>query len=407
MAIRNRDSRWGGAQARLAGLARLWERSRPWLWRDVLAPLAITRLALLLVGWFSRYFPASADYPIQAALARGWQFSPHRLLDIWGRWDSGWYLNIATNGYGLRGDLQAVQSNVGFLPLYPYLIKLLALLLPSGLRTRGGLLLVGVVISNLFLLGALILLHRLVASLRGDEETAGRTVAYLLLFPTSFFFSCAYTESVYLFFSVAAFWAASKQRWGVAGLMGGFSALTRPVGVLILMPLVWQYLDARAWRVRRMRWDAGWLLLVPAGLLTFLWGVYPVTRSLLAPLQTQAAWDKAWNSPWATWLHPTGVSQFITPVDQACAIGFLALAVVALWRLSSASLGLYTLLLILPPLFSGTLASMARYCAVAFPAMVALAWLSQRRWVDGLVRGVFFTFQVLLMVAWSQFYWVG
>jgi hypothetical protein len=72
----------------------VWRRNRSWLWPDVLAPFAITRLALILVAWFSQYLPANTGYPYQPAIERGWHFSPHRLVDVWGRWDTGWYISI-------------------------------------------------------------------------------------------------------------------------------------------------------------------------------------------------------------------------------------------------------------------------------------------------------------------------
>ncbi|HYN89085.1 MAG TPA: hypothetical protein VER55_11165, partial [Ardenticatenaceae bacterium] len=98
---------------------------RAWIWTNVVAPFAITRLALLLAGWFSQYFPASLNYPPEEVARRGWQFSPHRLLDIWGRWDTAWYLSIVSDGYSIRGDVETTLSNIAFFPFYPYLVKLL------------------------------------------------------------------------------------------------------------------------------------------------------------------------------------------------------------------------------------------------------------------------------------------
>jgi hypothetical protein len=69
-----------------------------------------------------------------ASVARG-QFSPINLLDMWARWDSGWYLDIALNGYALRGPIETTQSNVAFFPLYPLLIRTLLLLVPESWRT--------------------------------------------------------------------------------------------------------------------------------------------------------------------------------------------------------------------------------------------------------------------------------
>jgi hypothetical protein len=53
-----------------------------------------TRLALTLIGVMARISlePYHGKYYV-------WSFSPRLWLDIWGVWDTGWYVNIATNGY--------------------------------------------------------------------------------------------------------------------------------------------------------------------------------------------------------------------------------------------------------------------------------------------------------------------
>ena len=82
-----------------------------------------------------------------------------------------------------------------FWPLYPLLVGLGHLL--SGWSVQ----LVGVVLSHLAFLPALVLLHRLVR-LDFGAAAAGRTVWLVALFPTAFFFSAVYTESLFLFLTV-------------------------------------------------------------------------------------------------------------------------------------------------------------------------------------------------------------
>ena len=65
---------------------------RWWSWTDVLVPWSVTRLLLVFIAWFSGYFVANPAYGDLVAVARGWQYSPVKLLDVWGRWDSSWYL---------------------------------------------------------------------------------------------------------------------------------------------------------------------------------------------------------------------------------------------------------------------------------------------------------------------------
>src|SRR6266581_2535810 len=69
-----------------------------------------------------------------------WHAMPSNVfLDVWARWDSAFYLDIASRGYTYpeAGHL----SNLAFFPLYPLLMKLV-----SGLT--GNPLLAGVLVSH-------------------------------------------------------------------------------------------------------------------------------------------------------------------------------------------------------------------------------------------------------------------
>jgi hypothetical protein len=94
-------------------------------------------------------------------------------------------------------------------------------------------------------------------------------------------------------------------------------------------------------------------------------------------------------------------------IDQAFTILFLAGAAVSLRKLPSAGYGIYALLLLLPPLTSGTLISTTRYDVVVFPVFIMFALLGRRFDIaDQAVKIVFLSLQIMLMIAWCQFYWV-
>ncbi|MGB9181216.1 MAG: hypothetical protein WCB68_18440 [Pyrinomonadaceae bacterium] len=380
--------------------------NRQWIWTDVIGPMVAIRLALLLVGWLSQTILPNPNYPTQEAIARGWHFSQSRLLDMWARWDAGWYLSIVQAGYFTNGDIQATQSNIAFFPLYPYLIKLFVLLLPERLRTPERILIIALVISNLLLIAALILLHKLIADF-SDRALAQRTILYLLLFPTGFILFCFYTESAFLFLSVAAFYAASKKSWGLACLFGSLLSLTRPLGVLIIIPLIWMYLESVEWKPLKIQKSVLWFSLIPLGLLFFLLYAHHLTGDYLAPIHAQKAWQKTFAMPWTTLFHSVGGDLQITHVEQILTILFIALGILSLFKLPSMSYGIYSLLLILPPLTSGTLISTSRYYVVVFPAFIVMALLGKRAILDNLFKLVFFALQILFIIAWTRFYWVA
>jgi hypothetical protein len=390
-------------------LAKFQEYECLWILEDVLVPFGIIRLAIILIAWFSQYFAPNPDYPIQKAIQRGWHFSSYKLLDIWARWDTGWYLSIVRQGYKV-GDITSEQSNIVFFPLYPYLVRLSSYLIPSSLRTSGLLLLIGILLSNIFFLIALVLFYRLVIELFNNQSVARRSVWYLLLFPTSFFFSCFYTESTFLVLCVAAFYAASREKWVIASLLGCLLALSRPLGVLIVIPLAWMYLEKCNWKLRRMRADMAWFILIPTGFLAFLIYAYSLTGDLFAPLHAQAAWSRdSITTPWQTLFDPTSLdyAYFVTRIDQSLTIVFIVLSLVSLKFLPSASFGIYSLLEILFPTLTGTLISQSRFLAVVFPVFIVMALAGRRRIVDQITTVISLSMQVLLVAAWTRLYWVA
>ena len=77
------------------------------------------------------------------------------------------------------------------------------------------------------------------------------TIIFTFLFPTSFFFSAIYTESLFLLGTVLAFWAAYQDKWWVAGIGGAIAVLTRNLGITLLLPLAWIAVEKhghKAWK---------------------------------------------------------------------------------------------------------------------------------------------------------------
>lgn len=381
--------------------------TRAQVWSDVVAPFLATRVALLVVGWLARFFPPSPDYPLQDVLARGWHFSPYRLLDIWGRWDTGWYMTIVRNGYMLNVDHTQQQSNLTFMPFYPMVVRALLWPIPDRWETDGVVLLVGVLVSNACLLGGLLLLYLLAQELTHDVGVARRAVLYLLLFPTAFYLSCFYTDAAFLMLSLAALYAAQRRQWAWATIAAALLSITRPLGVLIAPVLLWLYLTSINWRMGNLRANVLWLLLIPVPFLLHLAWLGLATGDWLAPLNAQQPYFRGFAWPWTTLLAPTHSQPLITPLEQFFLWLFIVVGVVCCWRLPSAAYGLWVMALILPFLFTGTVTSSLRYILVAVPVYVVLAQWGRVTLLDRLLQFTFFAIQVVLMVAWSQFYFVG
>ena len=388
-------------QLKVQGGNRRWQ-----AWRDVLAPWAVSRLLLLFSGWFAGYFEANPNYGDAAAITRGWQFSPIRILDIWGRWDSSWYLDIALHGYSVQGPIETTQSNMAFFPLYPFMIRAILMLLPESARTAETALFIGVILSNAAFLVALYVLYRLTLLLVLDRAVAQRTQWYAVLFPAAFFFAAAYTEALFILLTVSMFYAALCRKWWAAGILGALATLTRPSGILLVVPLAWMYEEAIDWKVRQTRWNSLWIALLPLAFVGFMASLQPLTGDWIAPLRAQEAWSSTVLAPWITIFNPTvGVVPYITRIEQMLLLGAMALSGVALIKLPTKALGLYVLLLIAAMLATGQILDTARYLSTAFPLLITLALMGKHQTIDRMVLISFAAGQALLMVAWTRFYW--
>ena len=154
-------------------------------------------------------------------------------LEPWQRWDTLYYQAIAERGYG------AFESSAFAPPLYPVLMRMVAL------AVGGNTLFAGLIVSSLAYLAALIYFYRL-TRMETDERVARYATAYLVLFPTAFFFLAAYAESLLLLSAVAALYHARRKEWMMAGVWAALAPLARVQGFVMLPVLAYEV--ARVWR---------------------------------------------------------------------------------------------------------------------------------------------------------------
>jgi Gpi18-like mannosyltransferase len=211
-------------------LVALYPKSRAQGWHSFLtawgkAALAVlptfltTRLALLLLTYFAGVIfnvPPNSSFSLTF----------NTVLYSWYHWDATRYLTIATQGY-------LSQGYVAYFPLYPAIVH------TSSAILHQDPLIMGMLISNLAFLGALMVLYRLVTK-EFDQETAKRCVLYITIFPTAILFFAAYAESLFLLFILASFYTLRRGMWWLAGLFGGLATLTEAAGILLLVVFLCQ-----------------------------------------------------------------------------------------------------------------------------------------------------------------------
>jgi len=322
-----------------------------WFCGDVLVPFAVSRLGLTLVGLF--------------VSAGNW-------LGIWSGWDGGWYLSIARNGYVQHAT---EQSNTAFAPALPLVMHLVGVLV--GDEANSTVILIGgfvaVNAALLIALGYLVALTRL----DFDAGTARRAALYALVFPSTLFLSAVYPHAFFLAGAVPAFYYARRGRWWLAGAFAALAVLSRVQGLLILLPLALEYLAQRRFDLRRIKPDAGGLLLPVVAVLAYATLMFVQVGDALAMLHAAATWGREPSAPWDTILSfitkPVGEhGSDRSPLDLAFTFLLVALVVVS-WARLRRSLALFSATFLLFSLSSGLLVSSMRYGLELFPVFIALA----------------------------------
>ena len=210
------------------------------------------------------------------------------LPGVWARWDSSYYVSIARWGY--ERNLHAL----GYFPLYPLAMSVVSQL--TGLDLVAS----GMLVSQLSYLGAILGLYKLAHWLKGDRAYAMRSVLYLALFPTSFFYLAVYAEAMTLLLSIVAAYLSVRGRWVLAGLAIGLASLSRPVGWLLNLVLLVEFISRRSFSRRSLLLLAAGLALSACGVVSYALYVYSFTGSLLAVTEAQSAWLREWELPWVT-----------------------------------------------------------------------------------------------------------
>jgi len=186
-------------------------------------------------------------------------------------WDGYWYLQTAAHWYGHRIWPHAGQyETLGFMPLYPMLIWLVAHV------TQIGNLGAGIAISLISGCVATVLIGQLAEEWWG-EARARRAILFWCFFPGTVVFSMVYTEGLQLSLVAGAMILLRRKRWLGAGLLCAFTTALAPVS-LAAVPMcavaAWQEIRARGWDDREARRALIAPILAPIGAIgfgIFLW----------------------------------------------------------------------------------------------------------------------------------------
>jgi hypothetical protein len=290
--------------------------------------------------------------------------------------------------------------------MYPLLVRPLARLLGDQWT------LAAILVANLALVGGLIGFFLLVLKEFGDRSLAKRALVYMVFFPTGVFLVAPYPESLLLLCSVSSIWLASSDHWGWAVLPLAAAGLTRPQGVVLVLPMA--MLAFRVWKAHHALFPWAVSVAPVAGLGAFLaWrslsGFPPINQVAEIYWHRVPAWPI--SGMWLTFLRLwSGQASMIEAVEFGLLAVMLALGVYLIWRLPHAFSLYYWagLLLSLSTLTAQQpLASQARYVVTLFPAFIALGMLGRRPWVHRLILYPTFGLYLFMAGQYLMWGWVG
>ena len=332
-------------------------------------------MALAVVGLLTRYVAYRFAIP---------DAEPADFFKVMCRWDCEWYVRLAETGYDPFPTPKMINAgNWAFFPLYPMLIGLLRQL--TGLPTLQLSAAVSILLSMAAALVAWPLLGR---SLRAFTLFA----TFLLAGPVSFYFTTFFTETLFMFLTVAVFAALQERRWLLVGMLAAALSATRIVGVFIVFAILWQ-----VWADHRAR-GGTWRDFVPATLarpeLVLTFAIAPLGLfAYMAFLHFHIGDALAFQHVQRAWGRPFGLSPIFIwnglanlPADGwwptpsqilagAAVLGYLlVLGLVLTGRIAMA---IYAAIALTLPLFAG-LASMVRFVTGMAPMSLLLADLAGR-----------------------------
>lgn len=334
------------------------------------------------------------------------------VLNDYIKFDSPFYLRVAERGYDqYRMDGEHPPTDWPFFPLYPLIIRGIHIVFNLNLP------LIGFLLSNIFFLSSLYVIFLITKEVTGEKKVSEKIILYLLLFPTSIFFSLVYTESLFLFLSSLVFLFLFQKQYHWSFLCAALCAITRVPGIVLIGIVFFVLLKESNFRPIKIPfryWVYALLSLLP--LLSFLFFMYYLTGDFLAPFHENALnWQRTLSYPWQAYLNFFKTKYFIalggwdlTLASFFFAHFFLFLVVYCFFSLKKyPELFLYGILLTLISFCSmnTNFTSFLRYQSVVFPLFLCMGILgSKYSWIDFLIILFFLIFQVIYSIGFINNY---
>lgn len=391
-----------------------------------------TRAAVLFVGYLAIFMIGFQNGRVP------WRVAENEFANLPARWDVGWYLGIAVDGYTFSYHSQAEgrQQSIVFFPAMPLLMRVSGRLFGG---TSTAFVWGGTVVSLLAFLGALTYLFRFARDVLGDDDRAALSVWLVATYPFAVWFGVPYTESLFLLGAAGAFVHVRRGEVWKGGAWGLLVGLTRPNGCFLSVPLAVVAIEPwlPAWlrggtagagetgtgaggraprTTRRLVANLLAASMPGIGMLAYSGFIWRLTSDPLSWAEGHVAWGRSYQglsilvTERYEFLSQMGVyaytSQWSNDLLQLMGVLFVLIAVWPVARRIGLAYAVFILINILPPLAAGGLLSAGRFSSVLFPAFVWLAgalkerhrpmWLATGMAIQALNAILFYTWREMI-----------
>lgn len=309
------------------------------------------------------------------------------------QWDGGNYLHIAKEGYN-------EPQYFAFAPIYPITIKLVSIFLKNEI-------LAGLVVSMSSFFVFIHYFHKYIAE-NYSKQIAKTTVITFIFFPWTFFTIFIYSESLFLLFLTISIYLFAKKKYGVSALLGSFSALTRYLGIFLILSL----------SVASIKRKIPLHKLLDYVLATLPFSIFSVILALklqspLVYVAVESFWYRQIKDPastifsyfWDILINRNFSLNNLT--DLVVTVIFLLILALGIKKIPT-HLWIFSTLAILIPATTGTLISMPRYALSSLGAFLIFSmYLEKAKWLKIVIWSAMLAIQAFLATRFIMGYWVA
>ncbi len=371
---------------------------------QLLTLVIIIKLSILFIIFLSYNFMEFN----QVAYVKNFHYPENttiKLQTAYKTWDAQHYLYLAEEGYAPN------QMSNAFYPLFPFIIKVFRPLF------FGNTLISGLFLSNIFSIIGLIFFYLFVKELF-NSEIAFRSSLLFLAFPTCFYTSLVYTESLFFLIIILLFYYLYQNRFLPTIILTFLLPLSRAQGILIVVPLFIFFLFRKINLKKTFSLPKKCFLFLSliVGFIINLIIIKLTTGSYFAAFEAQKYFIgdysilnifNIYNWFIKNFINITfTLHEFSTSIINRIFFFFFIIALYFIYKYLDRTMFTYSLVIGLIPAFAGDFMSYPRYLVMVFPIFIASAIKLKKNYYIYLALFMMII-QIRALVSHSLYYWVA